>query len=142
MLHQLKDADIGRTNGRSILFAIQKVKDIILLDYDGSPLALALTPNKLIAINLLTFQKKIILQTQLAQGLEFASLNQTLGHCFISIDGWGILIYNVNSFDAPCGVLAFGQRQWKIESDDRGNLSLLSTEANGYTSWWIFKIRR
>lgn len=62
----------------------------------------------------------------MANGLTFSSMKHSFNHLLIAIDNWGILIYNTSSFDCPIGVLCLGQRIWRLHSDDRGNLSLLS----------------
>ena len=60
----------------------------------------------------------------------------------IAVNGWGILLYNINNCQTPVGILSLGDRVWNLNTDDRGNLSLLGNERSGYLSWWIFKIRR
>ena len=78
----------------------------------------------------------------MTNGLAFSSMKHTFNHLFIAIANSGVLVYNTNSFGCPIGVLSLGQRQWKLQGDDRGNLSLLSSESTGYSSWWVFKVRR
>lgn len=114
----------------------------MVIEHEGSPLALILTEKKIWTVSLLSFQKKLLLEGGFMEGLSFSSFTLSTEILMISINGWGILLYNINNCQTPVGILSLGDRSWNLNTDDRGNVILLSSERSGYSSLWIYKIRR
>ena len=60
--------------------------------------------------------------------MECVSISLTLKHLLLSVNGFGIVVYNIDNLSQPIGVLALGPFMWSVSHNNAGNVVAMGSD--------------
>jgi hypothetical protein len=93
-------------------------------------------------VNLVNFKVNNMLRTNLPGHLRCSSISLTFEYLILTIDGFGVLLYQVDNLSEIVGVLALGNSKWQVSCNQNGSVVLVASDEQGRSWASIYKATR